>query len=63
MQQVNNGVDLYCALPILSIFLGHKDFRDTETYVRLTAEMYPDIMRKQKELVTDLFPTLFDNEN
>lgn len=63
MQQVECGTDMYCAMPILSIFLGHKDFRDTETYVRLTAEMYPDIMKKQKELIKDLFPKLTDYDD
>ena len=31
-------------LPMLSSYLGHKDFRGTQYYLRLTAEIYPDIL-------------------
>jgi len=30
-------------LPVLSAYLGHRDLRGTQYYLRLTAEMYPDI--------------------
>lgn len=31
-------------LPILSAYLGHRDLSGTQHYLRLTAEMYPDIL-------------------
>ncbi len=31
-------------LPVLSAYLGHRDLRGTQYYLRLTAEMYPDIL-------------------
>lgn len=61
IQQVKNGVDLYCSLPILSVFLGHSDYRDTETYVRLTIDMFPEIIKKEPRLLDDIIST--SNEN
>jgi integrase len=43
-QMVRQGVDLYCALPILSTYLGHASVAATERYVRLTEEAYPGIL-------------------
>ena len=40
------GMDLYCSLPVLSKFLGHLDAYSTERYLRLTQEVYPDIINK-----------------
>jgi len=37
------GIDLYTAMPVLSVYLGHKSIWMTEKYIRLTAAMYPDI--------------------
>lgn len=36
--------DMAFILPVLSAYLGHKDLRGTQYYLRLTAEMYPDIL-------------------
>jgi integrase len=36
--------DLYVALPILSEYLGHHSIKETETYVRLTTSMFPDLI-------------------
>lgn len=38
------GKPVYSSLPILSAFMGHRKVLDTEKYLRLTQEMYPDIM-------------------
>lgn len=35
--------DLNAMLPILSIYLGHKGMSGTQNYLRLTADMFPDI--------------------
>lgn len=40
---VDRGLDVYCALPILSTFMGHVSVTATEQYVRLTADAFPDI--------------------
>ncbi len=35
--------DLNAMLPVLSIYLGHKGISGTQNYLRLTADMFPDI--------------------
>lgn len=41
---VLEGKDLTNLMPYLSVYLGHSDFRGTEYYLRLTADLYPDII-------------------
>lgn len=55
--QVDAGVDIYCALPILSVFLGHKNLKGTEQYVRLTQEMFPDVIQMEDKISSYIFPT------
>ncbi|NLB55018.1 MAG: tyrosine-type recombinase/integrase [Lentisphaerae bacterium] len=43
---VRNGHDLTAALPYLSVYMGHVGVRCTQHYLRLTAELYPDIVMK-----------------
>ena len=38
------GRDLMTFLPLLSTYLGHKDLRGTQYYLKLTAEVYPEIL-------------------
>lgn len=41
----DEGVDLYCAWPYLSAYLGHQSLRMTEQYIRLSSQMYPELLR------------------
>lgn len=41
---VRKGKDLTTALPYLSAYMGHVGSRSTQYYLRLTAELYPDIV-------------------
>ena len=41
----SEGKDIYCSLPMLSVFMGHKKVMDTEYYLRLTADMYPELLK------------------
>lgn len=43
---VLEGKDLNNCLPYLSAYLGHEDLRGSQRYLRLTADLYPDITRK-----------------
>lgn len=43
MRWYREGVDLGVALPVLATYLGHVSLRGTQRYLRLTAEMYPDL--------------------
>ena len=40
------GEELTNLLPYLSAYMGHSDFRGTQYYLRLTADLYPDIINR-----------------
>ncbi|MED4378591.1 hypothetical protein P9274_23480 [Schinkia azotoformans] len=50
------NVDLYAALPILSTYLGHASIQATSQYLRMTAEVYPDIMDAVNALCSYVIP-------
>lgn len=52
------GLDLYHSLPFLSTYLGHQSLEATEGYVRLTAEMYPDLIKKVSGIAASVFPPI-----
>jgi integrase len=45
---VLDGQELTNFLPYLAAYLGHADFRGTEYYLRLTADLYPEIVSKME---------------
>ena len=53
-----NGMDIYCGLPILSVALGHKCVSDTELYVRITNQVYPDLNTMSSKMAEHIFPTI-----
>lgn len=53
-QAVENGKDINSYLPILSCYVGHKKLISTAYYLRLTADMYPDIKNKIEKYSSDL---------
>jgi site-specific recombinase XerD len=52
------GMDLYCSLPVLSTYLGHQSLKATNSYVRLTADMYPELIKKMDLICFNVFPKL-----
>lgn len=65
-----SGKDLYCSLPLLATFMGHKNVLDTEYYLRLTQEMYPDLMKMDTEATEQIYSLIttkirydYENEN
>ena len=40
------GNDLNVMLPYLAVFMGHSDYRATQYYLRLTSDLYPEIVRR-----------------
>lgn len=40
---INQKIDVYAALPLLSTYQGHSSVKATERYVRLTIESFPDV--------------------
>jgi len=57
-----NGLDLYYSLPILSKYLGHKSLEATDQYVRLTEEMFPDLLKKTNDVCAYIFPEVDEYE-
>ncbi len=55
-KMVKGGIDIYCALPILSTFLGHKTIKGTEKYVRMVQEIYPEIIGMENSVTSFVFP-------
>lgn len=53
---VKNGEDLTAMLPVLSVFMGHKSIRATSRYLRLTAEVYPDVIRQVEDTCAHVIP-------
>ena len=58
VHMARNGMDLYTSMPILSTCLGHRSLSATEQYVRLTMEMYPELVEKTKPVNTFVYPII-----
>lgn len=52
----NAGADLSNMLPYLSAYMGHSDFRATQYYLRLTAEIHPELVRMVEAACHDVIP-------
>lgn len=52
------GMDLYYSMPVLSTYVGHQSIEATNKYVRLTAEMYPDLLDKVNTTYKYVFPEI-----
>lgn len=48
--------DITNCMPYLSAYLGHEDFRGSQHYLRLTADLYPDITEKVEKNCSWLIP-------
>lgn len=53
-----DGKDLYYSLPILSTYIGHQSIAATDSYVRMTSEMYPELINKMESICSYIFPNL-----
>jgi integrase len=55
---VLEGRDLAAYLPVLKTYLGHYSISDTARYLRLTADLYPDITAKAEHAFGHVVPAL-----
>jgi len=55
--------DLTVYLPILKTYMGHDSFKDTAYYLRMTADVFPDITLKMETHYLDLIPLLEGGSN
>jgi integrase len=60
-QMVEQGWDLYTALPMLSTYLGHRTLAATERYVRLTATAHASVTQALAPLYDNLYPEVSDH--
>jgi integrase len=61
-QMVKNGLDIYCALPILSSYMGHRTIESTEQYVRLVPSAHMNIINALEPMYEGLFPEVVTYE-
>lgn len=59
---VVNGYDLNERLPYLSLYLGHQDMRGTQHYLRLTADLYPEIVKRLNANCSYVIPEVISYE-
>jgi integrase len=53
---VSRGWDINVMLPLLSAYMGHSSIGSTGRYVRLTADMYPDLVRQIEDVCGHVIP-------
>lgn len=59
---INDGMDPYCTLPIISTYMGHSDLKSSEYYMRLTKHYYLEVLSYSKNDADRLFPEVNYNE-
>lgn len=59
------GKDIYVCLPLLSKYLGHSTLTGTEYYLRMTAEVYPEVAQTFETYFGGVIPevTTFEKTN
>lgn len=61
-KMAESGIDLYTSLPVLSTYLGHQSISSTNNYVRLTATMYPGLLKDVDMVCLNVFPNVENYE-
>lgn len=55
-QSIDNGMDPYCSLPVLSTYMGHRGIESTEYYLRLTKHYFINVLRYTQAQADIIFP-------
>lgn len=55
---IKENKDLTVYLPILKTYMGHSKFISTEYYLKLTNDMFPDILEKVNSYINDAIPRI-----
>lgn len=55
-QWVDNGVNVNALLPVLSSYLGHIHLSSVNRYLRLTADIFPDITKAVERYIGNIVP-------
>lgn len=56
---VREGKNLTTALPYLSVYMGHVGLKATQHYLKLTAEMFPELMKVTEEAYGWVIPEAY----
>lgn len=56
VQWYEEGADLNAKLPFLVAYLGHQDFTGTQKYLRLTAELFPNLTERMNKQFGGVIP-------
>jgi len=54
----SRGEDVGALLPVLQAYMGHSSIADTDYYLRLTAESYPQVTTQIQRAFGDVVPRL-----
>lgn len=57
-----SGLDIYHSMPILSTYLGHRTLESTDKYVRLTAEMFPKLIKGVDDVCSYIYPNIKEED-
>jgi integrase/recombinase XerD len=55
-QWYREGADLNALLPVLATYLGHRSVSETQHYLRLTAELFPDLTARTEAAFGHVIP-------
>ena len=55
---ISENKDLNAYLPILKTYMGHSKFKSTEYYLKLTNDMFPDILLRFNSYIEDAIPDM-----
>jgi len=58
IKMAESGRDLFYSMPIIMTYMGHQSLEATNRYVRMTSEMYPNLLRKVDEAYKYVFPEI-----
>jgi len=61
-QWMRDGTNVENALKYLSVYMGHVNTVGTHTYLRLTAELFPDIITKVEAFAGNVVPKLEEGD-
>ena len=50
-------------MPILMNYMGHTTLKATNRYVRLTQEMFPELLQKIDSAYASIFPSIFEDNH
>lgn len=60
---ISEGVELAAMLPVLSVYMGHQRIQSTARYLRLTGEVYPELLKQVETYCAYVIPEAANERN